>query len=197
MLVMLMRLEYDLNVRSHVTTTAGVTYAPQYNSPVNTNKLLNQRKQWRSQFSEHKKYFRNEASQIFDKACLTFVWLFADLTYMELMARFMKKSAEKRKIYMLGFVHNSLVDITYQILFFSEMDGLGSPDMMDHSMLDLKNSSPYSCYASPKLSYDSFSHNRGNITLTYIIINYPSFVILGLNLELFIIIDFNFQGLTL
>lgn len=43
----------------------------------------------------------------------------------------------------------------------NDMDGLGSPDMMDHSMLDLKNSSPYSCYSSPKLDYNTFSHNRG------------------------------------
>ena len=41
------------------------------------------------------------------------------------------------------------------------MDGLGSPDsLMDHSMLDIKNSSPYACY-SPKLSYDVFPTNRG------------------------------------
>ena len=42
------------------------------------------------------------------------------------------------------------------------MDGLGSPEsMMEHSMLDLKNSSPYACYSSPKLSYDAFTSNRG------------------------------------
>lgn len=44
------------------------------------------------------------------------------------------------------------------------MDGMGSPEgMMEHSMMqDLKGSmgSPYSCYSSPKLPYDSFS-NRG------------------------------------
>ena len=41
------------------------------------------------------------------------------------------------------------------------MDGLGSPDsLMEHSMLDIKNSSPYACY-SPKLSYDVFPTNRG------------------------------------
>ena len=47
------------------------------------------------------------------------------------------------------------------------MDGMGSPDgMMDHSMMDLKGGmgSPYSCYSSPKLPYDSFS-NRGELTL--------------------------------
>ena len=45
------------------------------------------------------------------------------------------------------------------------MDGMGSPDgMMDHSMMDLKGGmgSPYSCYSSPKLPYDSFS-NRGGL----------------------------------
>ena len=41
------------------------------------------------------------------------------------------------------------------------MDGLGSPDsLMEHSMLDIKNSSPYACY-SPKLSYEVFPTNRG------------------------------------
>ena len=43
------------------------------------------------------------------------------------------------------------------------MDGMGSPEgMMEHSMMDLKGGmgSPYSCYSSPKLPYDSFS-NRG------------------------------------
>ena len=45
----------------------------------------------------------------------------------------------------------------------SEMDGMGSPEgMMEHSMMDLKGGmgSPYSCYSSPKLPYDSFA-NRG------------------------------------
>lgn len=46
---------------------------------------------------------------------------------------------------------------------FSDMDGIGSPDsLMDHSMLDIKGSSPYSCYSTPKLPYDSmFPTNRG------------------------------------
>ena len=47
------------------------------------------------------------------------------------------------------------------------MDGMGSPEgMMEHSMMDLKGSmgSPYSCYSSPKLPYDSFS-NRGELVL--------------------------------
>ena len=47
------------------------------------------------------------------------------------------------------------------------MDGMGSPEgMMEHSMMDLKGSmgSPYSCYSSPKLPYDSFS-NRGELDL--------------------------------
>ena len=49
--------------------------------------------------------------------------------------------------------------------YCSDMDGMGSPDgMMDHSMMDLKGGmgSPYSCYSSPKLPYDSFS-NRGGL----------------------------------
>ena len=45
---------------------------------------------------------------------------------------------------------------------FSDMDGLGSPEhMMDHSMLDLKNSSPYAWNSSPKIAYDVFQSNRG------------------------------------
>ena len=48
------------------------------------------------------------------------------------------------------------------------MDGMGSPEgMMEHSMMqDLKGSmgSPYSCYSSPKLPYDSFS-NRGELVI--------------------------------
>ena len=45
------------------------------------------------------------------------------------------------------------------------MDGMGSPDsLMEHSMLDIKNSSPYACYSSPKLSYDVFPSNRGKLT---------------------------------
>ena len=47
------------------------------------------------------------------------------------------------------------------------MDGMGSPEgMMEHSMMDLKGGmgSPYSCYSSPKLPYDSFS-NRGELIL--------------------------------
>ena len=48
------------------------------------------------------------------------------------------------------------------------MDGLGSPEsMMEHSMLDLKNSSPYACYSSPKLSYDAFTSNRGKYLFNY------------------------------
>ena len=42
---------------------------------------------------------------------------------------------------------------------------MGSPEgMMEHSMMDLKGGmgSPYSCYSSPKLPYDSFS-NRGEL----------------------------------
>jgi len=49
----------------------------------------------------------------------------------------------------------------------SDMDGMGSPEgMMEHSMMDLKGGmgSPYSCYSSPKLPYDSFS-NRGGLNL--------------------------------
>ena len=46
------------------------------------------------------------------------------------------------------------------------MDGMGSPDsLMEHSMLDIKNSSPYACYSSPKLSYDVFPTNRGELTI--------------------------------
>ena len=47
------------------------------------------------------------------------------------------------------------------------MDGMGSPEgMMEHSMMDLKGGmgSPYSCYSSPKLPYDSFS-NRGELII--------------------------------
>ena len=44
------------------------------------------------------------------------------------------------------------------------MDGLGSPDsLMEHSMLDIKGSNPYACYSSPKLSYDVFPTNRGEL----------------------------------
>ena len=47
------------------------------------------------------------------------------------------------------------------------MEGMGSPEgMMEHSMMDLKGGmgSPYSCYSSPKLPYDSFS-NRGELII--------------------------------
>ena len=62
----------------------------------------------------------------------------------------------------------------------SDMDGLGSPEhMMDHSMLDLKNSSPYAWNSSPKIAYDVFQSNRGeksvensfNITFYFLGIN--------------------------
>ena len=61
---------------------------------------------------------------------------------------------------------------------------MGSPEgMMEHSMMDLKGGmgSPYSCYSSPKLPYDSFS-NRGEL----IIIPPPQFMFSpgGLNLNL-------------
>ena len=62
------------------------------------------------------------------------------------------------------------------------MDGMGSPDsLMEHSMLDIKNSSPYACYSSPKLSYDVFPTNRGELTNTTIIIIIIIFIE-GLNL---------------
>ena len=65
------------------------------------------------------------------------------------------------------------------------MDGLGSPDMMDHSMLDLKNSSPYTCYSSsPKLTYDAFPHNRGNFLDEIEVIIILNSHISGLNLGL-------------
>ena len=51
----------------------------------------------------------------------------------------------------------------------SDMDGLGSPDSMmeqqHNPMLELKNSSHYSCYPGSKLPYDVFSsaHQRGQL----------------------------------
>lgn len=46
------------------------------------------------------------------------------------------------------------------IFYFSDMDGLGSPEhMIDHSMMDLK-SSPYTWNSSPKIPYDVFQSNR-------------------------------------
>ena len=81
------------------------------------------------------------------------------------MNRFMKKSVEKVvkfRHHALFFTVRKCFILTCFFFSFSDMDGLGSPDsMMDHSMLDLKNSSPYACYSSPKLSYDAFQHNRG------------------------------------
>ena len=76
--------------------------------------------------------------------------------FSQLMIRHVKKSAEEH------FRNWNIKILTYfEIFLFSDMDGLGSPDsLMEHSMLDIKNSSPYACY-SPKLSYEVFPTNRG------------------------------------
>ena len=94
----------------------------------------------------------NEARLNFDKACLAFVLFFVstnDPTREEISRKtFPKLKHQKSKLIL-------------NILLFSDMDGIGSPDsLMEHSMLDIKNSSPYACY-SPKLSYEVFPSNRG------------------------------------
>ena len=86
------------------------------------------------------------------------------------MIRLVKKSAEEH-----FRIETSKSKLILNFLPFSDMDGLGSPDsLMDHSMLDLKNSSPYACY-SPKLSYEVFPTNRGKQRNNYPAENYNNF----------------------
>ena len=109
-----------------------------------------------------KKLVRNEAKLNFDKAFTDFVLFFVkpnDAFHEEISSKTVWKI---ETLFIFEYISIMYIQNIENPPFRRDMDGLGSPDsMMDHSMLDLKGSSPYACYSSPKLSYDVFPTQRG------------------------------------